>query len=345
MAKISKANITISDIAESAGVSKATVSRVLNSPELVDEKTREKIEKVIKENHYSPSATARNLSKQISSTIGVIVPEISNTFFGELFEGIEEITNKNNLSLLYCSNDDNKEKDFKALDMMRTQRVRGLIYIPAVNYKELGLLKQVQQRLDGLAGPVICVDRSIGLRCDEIYFNDRKAMYEAVKALAVDGHKRIAIINGSKQNVLAEERHNGYIDGLKESGIEVDESIIFRGDYKYSSAYSMTKQMIKLENQPTAVITCNNSISKGFLKAIYETGKSIPDAYMHIGLDKIEMLNLLGIPYNHIERDSYELGKRAVEILINRIAFPETKLQQVVLQAELELQTCRLVKM
>lgn len=339
MEKISKVSITISDIAESAGVSKATVSRVLNTPELVDEKTRDKIEKVMKEYHYTPSATARNLSKQISSTIGVIVPEISNTFFGELFEGIEEITNKNNLSLLYCSNDDNKENDFKALDMMHTQRVRGLIYVPAVNYKELGLLKQVQQKLDGLSGPVICVDRSIGLRCDEIYFNDRKTMREAVKALADSGHKKIAIINGSKQNVLAEERQNGFLDGLEDAGIPVDESLIFRGDYKSSSAYKMTKQMMELKDQPTAVITCNNSLSKGFLKAIYEAGKSIQDDYTHIGLDKIEMLNILSIPYNHIDRDSYELGKRAVEILINRIAFPETKLQHVVIEPELKLQT------
>lgn len=339
MAKITKVSVTISDIAECAGVSKATVSRVLNSPELVDEKTREKIERVMKEKHYTPSATARNLSKQMSSTIGVIVPEISNTFFGELFEGIEEITNKNNLSLLYCSNEDDEQKDFEALDMMRMQRVRGLIYIPAVNYKELGLLKKVQQKLDELSGPVICVDRSVGLRCDEIYFNDRKAMREAVKALVNGGHKKIAIVNGSRENVLAEERQNGFLDGLKDAGIEADESLIFRGDYKSSSAYSLTKQLMKLKDQPTAVITCNNSMSKGFLKAIYEAGKSIPDTYTHIGLDKIEMLNILGIPYNHIERDSYELGKRAVEILINRIAFPESKLQHVVLNPELELQT------
>lgn len=339
MAKTSKISMTISDIAEAAGVSKATVSRVLNSPELVCESTRSKIEKVMKENHYAPSATARNLSKQISSTIGVIVPEISNTFFGELFEGIEEITNKNNLSLLYSSNDDNKEKDFKALEMMQTQRIRGLIYVPAVNYKELGLLKQVQQRLDSIAGPVICVDRSVGLRCDEIYFNDRKAMREAVKALVDSGHRKIAIINGSKENVLAEERQNGFIEGLKDASIAVDETLIFRGDYKPSSAYVLTKQMMELKEQPTAVITCNNSMSKGFLKAVYEAGKSIPDAYTHIGLDKIEMLNILSIPYNHIERDPYELGKRAVEILINRIAFPETKLQHVVIDPELNLQT------
>lgn len=339
MVKIPKISVTISDIAEAAGVSKATVSRVLNSPEVVDEKTREKIEKIMKEYHYTPSATARNLSKQISSTVGVIVPEISNTFFGELFEGIEEVTNKNNLSLLFCSNDDEQEKDFKALDMMRTQRVRGLIYVPAVNYQELGLLKKVQQRLDELSGPVICVDRSIGLRCDEIYFNDRKAMREAVKVLVNAGHTKIAIINGSKQNVLAEERQNGFLDGLKDAGIEMNESFVFRGDYKPSSAYAMTKQMMELEDQPTAVITCNNSMSKGFLKAVYEAKKRIPDAYTHIGLDKIEMLNLLGIPYNHIERDAYELGRRAVEMLINRIAFPETKLQHVVLDAELQLQT------
>ena len=136
-------NITISDIAVKAGVSKATVSRVLNSPEMVEGSTRERIESIMKEYNYTPSATAQNLSKRVSSTVGVIVPEISNSFFGTLFSGIEEITNKNGLSLLYCSNEDNEKKDRMALDLMRTQRVRGVLYVPAANYPAMGKKKKV----------------------------------------------------------------------------------------------------------------------------------------------------------------------------------------------------------
>ena len=142
--KIDK-NITISDIAERAGVSKATVSRVLNSPEIVEEHTRENISRIMKELHYTPSQTARNLSMKSSSTVGVIVPEISNTFFGELFSGVEEVTKRHNLSLLYSGNDNDMDTDYKALDMMKMQRVRGLLYIPAVNYSALGVLDKLQR--------------------------------------------------------------------------------------------------------------------------------------------------------------------------------------------------------
>ena len=94
----------------------------------------------MKELHYTPSQTARNLSMKSSSTVGVIVPEISNTFFGELFSGVEEVTKRHNLSLLYSGNDNDMDTDYKALDMMKMQRVRGLLYIPAVNYSALGVL-------------------------------------------------------------------------------------------------------------------------------------------------------------------------------------------------------------
>ena len=204
---IKEKKVTISDIATKAGVSKATVSRVLNNPEIVDVHTRELIEQIMRDTHYSPSATARNLSTQVSSTIGVIVPEINNTFFGELFSGIEDVINKNNLSLLFCSNDDKLDKDYKSLGLMQTQRVRGLIYIPAINYSACDKTEEVQRKLDRLDCPVVCVDRSIGLKCDEVYFDDRNAMCKAVRALVEQGHDKIAIINGETNNVLAVQRY------------------------------------------------------------------------------------------------------------------------------------------
>ena len=137
--------MTILDIAKRAGVSKATVSRVLNSPDQVKEKTRLKVQKIIEATHYTPSATARNLSKQALSTIGVIVPEIANPFFGDLFSGIEEVLSKNNFSLLYSNNADDIDKDFESLNMMKTQRVMGILYVPAVNYHAIGMIDKVEK--------------------------------------------------------------------------------------------------------------------------------------------------------------------------------------------------------
>ncbi len=331
-------NMTISDIAAKAGVSKATVSRVLNSPEMVEGSTREKIESIMKEYNYTPSATARNLSKQVSSTVGVIVPEISNSFFGTLFSGIEEITNKNGLSLLYCSNEDNEKKDLMALELMKTQRVRGVFYVPAVNYPAMGKKKKIQKELESLGCPVICIDRDIALPFDTIHFDDRKAMKNAVISLAEAGHRRIAVINGnSESSVLASERYDGYLEGLKAVGIEMDEAFVYQGVYKQSYAYLAAKELFQKKEQPTAVITCNNNLGRGYLQAAAECGTA--DLYTHVSLDKIEMLDLLKIPHNYIERDSYELGKKAAELLISRIAFPEKRIQNILMEAPLIRET------
>ncbi len=331
-------NVTISDIASRAGVSKATVSRVLNSPEKVEENTRRKIQQIMKEAHYTPSATARNLSRQISSTIGVIVPEISNTFFGKLFSGLEEVINKNNLSLLYSSNEDDADKDFMALDMMRTQRVRGVLYIPAVNYRELGMLKKLQRRLEILNCPVVCIDRDIGLHLDTIHFADGEAVKNAVLELARAGHEDIAIINGNnKRNVLASERYQGYLEGFRQAKLHLQEQFIFQGEFKKSYAYQITKELLQHRYPPTAVITCNNSLGKGYLQAVYEAGEQ--KKFIHISLDQIEMLDLLGIPHNYIRRDSYEMGKRAAEMLISRLAFPAKTVQNILLEAPIVKET------
>lgn len=331
-------NLTISDIAQKAGVSKTTVSRVMNSPEKVEESTRRKIEQIMKASHYTPSATARNLSKQASSTVGVIVPEIGNAFFGDLFMGIEEIINKNNLSLLYCSNEDNVQKDFEALDMMKTQRVKGVLYVPAMNYPAAGMMGKIQKKLESLGCPVICIDRDIHLHMDTIHFNDRKAVKNAVLSLARSGHQRIAFINGNaEKNIIATERYEGYQEGLKEAGISEDESLVYQGEYQKSYAYLAMKELMEKEIPFTAVLTCNNSLGKGYLQAVHEAGRA--DAFTHISLDKIEMLDLLRIPNNYILRDSYEMGKQAAEMLISRIAFPDKKIQNILLEPSLIKET------
>ncbi len=331
-------NLTISDIARKAGVSKTTVSRVMNSPEKVEEGTRKKIEQIMKEAHYTPSATARNLSKQISSTIGVIVPEIGNAFFGELFKGIEDVINKNDLSLLYCSNEDKAQKDFEALDMMKTQRVKGVLYVPAVNYPAVRMMGKVQKKLEALGCPVVCIDRDISLHMDTIHFDDRKAVKTAVLSLVKAGHHKIAFINGNEEkNILAIERYEGYREGLKEAGISEDERLVYQGEYQQSYGYLAMKELMEKELDFTAVITCNNSLGRGYLQAVHEAGRA--DAFEHISLDKIEMLDLLRIPNNYMLRDSYEMGRQAAEMLISRIAFPDKKIRNILLETSLVKET------
>ena len=168
--------------------------------------------------------------------------------------------------------------------------------------------------------------------------NIRQECYCNENGRLEDTANKIAVINGNHEsNVLASERYKGYLDGLREAGLEIREELIYQGTYKQSYAYLAAKEIFQKQDQPTAVLTCNNSLGKGYLQAVREDGKT--DSYTHVSLDKIEMLDLLGIPHNYIERDSYELGKRAAELLINRIAFPEKRIQNILLEAPLFRET------
>ena len=311
----------------------------MNSPDLVGERTRENVIRIIKELHYTPSQMARNLSMQSSSTIGVIVPEISNSFFGELFSGIEAVINKYNLSLLYAGNDNDIDADYKALDIMRMQRVKGLLYIPAVNYCLLDALDDLQKKLDLMNCPVVCMDRDVGLRCDIVHFDDRSAVRKAVLALAKGGHRKIAIITGEEENILTTQRFKGYLEGLRQANLPYDDRLVFRGSYTRISGYLTTKKLIVNSIQPTAVITCNNLLSKGYIQAVCECNEGKIDMYTHIGLDEIDMMQYLGIPYNCIQRDSYKVGNSAAELLIKRLESSEENYKRVVLDSPLIHQT------
>lgn len=331
-------NITIKDIAKEAQVSKATVSRVLNNSAAVDPDTRDRILNIINKRHYTPSATARNLSKRTSDAIGFVVPEVDNPFFGEILRAVTEIIDKNNLTLICCNTDDDMGKDLKALEMLKEQRVRGLLYTPAVDYSTDAEKKRLAKLLKEIETPVVFLDRRVDLTdFDGVYFDDYNGMYDATKALINAGHTKIAIINASYDRVLARNRGNGYFDALKDMGVTADERYNFIGDYHMTKAYELSKELLAMEDRPTAVITCNNRSTMGFCKALKERKEKMPRDIVCIGLDRIEELDVVGYELNYIERDAKEMGKKAMDLLISRMAFPNKPARDVVLATRLHI--------
>lgn len=334
-----KKDFTINDIAREAGVSKATVSRVLNDTASVKSETKKKIKEIMERRNFSPSATARNLSRQSSDTIGVIVPEVDNPFFGEILRGITEIADSHNLTLICCNSDDNQVKDEKALLMLKEHRVKGLLYTPAVDYESAEQQNVIQKLLADLNVPVVTMDRNLeSLEYDGVFFDDESAMYEATEALIKAGHTRIGIINATLDRVLARTRQRGYERALRDAEIPVESRYIYLGDYRMTTAYKLSKKLLVMEERPTAVLTCNNRTSLGFLKALYECGERPAKDIACIGLDRIEALDVIGNKFNCIERDANQMGKQAIELLMKRIEFPDKPLKQVVLSPVLRIQ-------
>ena len=313
-------NLTIMDIAREAGVSKATVSRVINSSGAVSQKTKERVMEIINANKFSPSATARNLSMGTSSAIGFIVPEIDNPFFGEILRGVTEVTDKNNLTLMCYNTDDDREKDRRALNLVKENRVKGILYTPAADYSDERDRKRLIRTFTDVDG---------------VYFNDYQGIYEATAALIEAGHTKIGMINADLERVLARDRQKGFFDAMKEAGIPVREDYMFAGDYHATKAYHLSRKLLAMEDRPTAVITCNNRTTLGFLKALSERGESVPDDIVCVGLDRIETLELLGHQYNFVERDAMRMGHEAIKLLLNRMEYPERPKMEVVLGTRL----------
>ncbi len=328
--------LTISDIAKKAGVSRTTVSRVLNNSPSVNKATRENVLSIIKANDYSPSAAARSLSKQVSDTIGVIVPEIDNPFFGEMLRGIIEVMDQHGLTMMCCNTDDTITKDLNSLDLMKNHRVRGLIYTPATDYSNSKEKNTLLKVLRSLNIPLVQVDRQVnGIDADQILFRDTEGIYEATKKLIKAGHRKIAIINAHQEQYLARVRQEGFVKAMSEAGLPIKDEYQFFGDFRIAKAYELSQKMLAMPNRPTAVITCNNNTTIGLLKALHERNESIPEDIACIGLDEIKSLNYAGANLNFIQRNAHAMGKKAMEILISRIAFPEKPKQIIYLDTPL----------
>lgn len=330
--------LTIKEVAELAGVSKSTVSRVLNSNDYVSSETRQKIEKIIREHQYKPSAAAVSLSKQESSTIGVVIPEIDNTFFGEVLKGITEIADEKDFSLICCDTQNSGEKELRALGTLEQQRVRGVIITPAMGYVSLEAVEKIKAALSKLNVPVVVVDRDFDYsQWDTVYFQNYESGYIATENLIKAGNRRIGVILGDMQLKIGRERYRGFKDAMIAHNMEILNKDVLKGDFTVDTAYRLTKQMIASGDLPDAMVTTNNLTSIGFIKAMVERGMAIGKDIAVIGIDHIPMLDVLGYHFSYVSRDTEEMGRMAMELLLQRMEKPNSQRNIWVVPCKLEL--------
>lgn len=325
--------VTIKEIADQAGVSKATVSRVLNHRDIVDKKTCEKVEEVMRKNNYYPSRVARNLANQSTNTIGIIIPEIDNGFYGKILRTIVAIADSEGLVPICLDTDNNEQKDMKALSILKDQQVRGVIYAPSVEYGEKNDEIAMQELMKSLEAPIVLLDRKVpSFQYDGVYFENYKATYSCTKIFLEAGHRNIAVIGGSQKIGIARERLRGYIAALTEYRMEVKEQYIFEGDFTAKTSYRLSREMLKMKERPTAVITFNNTSGLGFLQALTESRDSPAVEIEHIGIDEIDAFDYLHFPYNHVVRSRTDMATEAMRLLIRRIKGEESRPEEILIK-------------
>ncbi len=323
---------SLTDVAKKAGVSIATVSRVINNGTNVNEETRAKVLKAVKELKYQPSRVAKRLrSKSLSSNLlGLLIPDIQNPFYVDVLRGVEDVAYDNNYAIIMCNFAQDERKEKMYLDILQQESIDGLIAAPA-HEKDANVIKLLN---DGL--PIVCVDRGlVGKEVDVVVVNNRDGAYQAVDHLVKQGYKRIAYISGQKQIPSSKYREQGYRDALEDGGMVVDLELIKYGDSKHNSGVELCEELLNMKNPPDAIFTGNNLITLGALETIHKRKLKIPEDVAVVGFDDMYWSISLNPPLSAVRQPAYEIGRRACELLIQRISDPARSVIQMTLNTQL----------
>lgn len=324
--------VTIHDIAKEAGVGKSTISRVINGTGYVSAETVEKVRCVMERHNYHPSSAARNLSKQESDTIGLILPEVNNPFFADILKGVSHMVDKCGYTLILCGSDNDPAKDYRALRAMVSQRVKGLIYVPAVDYTDEVAFGKMESMLKSLGCPVVLLDRPIArMNCDCVMTDNFSGAYAATEALIRAGHTRIGVIAGDTQLYIGRERYEGYRMAMEQNGLAVNPEHVIYGQFDKQITYEKVSKLFDGRDMPSAFFISNNLSETGFLTAVYERNLRVPEDVAFVGFDFIPGQDVFNMPYSCLEREVLRLGEQAAQLLFRRFETPGRPPEKIVI--------------
>ncbi|WP_036718509.1 LacI family DNA-binding transcriptional regulator [Paenibacillus harenae] len=309
---------TIKEVAAEAQVSTATVSRVLNNSSKVSEEARQRVSAAIAKLNYEPSAIARSLKQDRTFMIGIIVPDITNPYFMEISKGIEDTVGQNGFQLMFCSSDENTDKEKKLLQLLNEKRVDAVVVATAGGNGS----KIASMSRSGL--PVVLIDRSLekhdGFKqLDLIAEDNAEGAYMLTKRLLEDGHTSLGVVNGPSWVSTGKERYDGVLRAMRESGIE-HLPYVFNGDFSVEGGIRAVRRFWQAKQKPTAIISLNNRMTFGVLIELIRQGLHIPSDVAIASFGEVEAGQLLKNPkLYYIDQQPYDMGKRAGELLLSRM--------------------------
>lgn len=321
---------TNKDVARRAGVSIATVSRVLNDLPNVRPPVRRKVMRAIQELGYQPNRTARQLRVKSSKVLGLIISDIQNPFFTSVVRGIEDEAYKHQFSLVLCNTDEDPAKEKLYADVMRAEGVAGVI-LASTREKNPHIATLLEQNI-----PVVAIDRQVTeRRIDRVVVANRDGAFEAVAHLLALGHRRIGFVGLPAVRTTGREREEGYLDALRAAQVRVRSEWMRRGDGKQEGGYQCASELLALNKPPSALFVANNLMTLGALMAIREKGLKIPNDISIVGFDDMPWTPLLCPPLTTVAQPTYELGSQAAALLLARIADPKRPTTHLLLKPNL----------
>ena len=317
------------DVAKMAGVSTSTVSRVLTRPEVVKKKTRDKVMAVVEALNYKPNLVARQFRRNETKIILVVVPNITEQFFSKILKGIDAVASKNAYKVLLCDTANSVDKEMEYINLLHQKQADGMILLTARIDKEklLDLANQF---------PVVLACEYIDVaKIPTVSINNVSSSREITEYLITLGHKNIAHITGCIEGIVSRDRVEGYKQALALHHINFKEAYVIEGDATIQSGYLQMKKLLNFTNPPTALFAHNDEMAIGAISAVKEQGLKVPDDIAIVGFDDLEISRIVEPQLTTINQPRFEIGKKAMELLLMRIKNETIKNEKLVLEYEL----------
>lgn len=327
--------VKIKDVAEAAGVSTATVSRVLANKPHVRREVHDHVMQIVEKLNYRPNRVAQNLRSNSSKIIALVVADIENPFFQRVSRAVDDAAYEHGYIVMLCNTDENPKKELACLNLLRDENVAGIILSPTQqiikNFKEINALNI----------PMVMIDRHANnLDVDNVLIDNVQSAYNLTSHLIEQGYERIGGVFGA-DSITGKLRHEGFTRALKDNNIKPSSDLVKYTNPREEDGFNTAMKLLEMKNHPDAILTSNSLLAAGVLLAIRESKLKIPDDIAFASFDDTICAQLLEPALTVIEQPTYEIGRTAAELLIKRIQDPTRSNREVVLKTKLIIrQSC-----
>ncbi|WP_300633555.1 LacI family DNA-binding transcriptional regulator [Pseudomonas sp.] len=307
--------VTMDDVASRAGVSTSTVSHVLNGTRKVSPATVQAVQLAIQALGYTPNTLARSLARSSTSTIGVAISALSNHYFSETVHAIETECARHGYMMLFVDTHDDPQQELRVVTALHHRRVDGIVLAPSNGSLALDYLRTNEI-------PAVLVDRMMSEQFDQVGVENSQATQALIAHLIAHGHRRIGFIAGRTGFSTTDERVAGYRAALLAAGLVFDPQLLVNGGSNTEPARQATRQLLSLAAPPTAIMAGNNLMTLGAMHALRDAHIEVPGQMALVGFDDFEWADFFVPRLTLIAQPVQQLGARAVELLLQRMANP-----------------------
>ena len=324
---------TMKDVARHAGVSISTVSYVLNGSGPVGQERRSRVMDAIRVLDYSPNGTARSLKRRSASTIGLVVPELTNPFFAMVAEGVQRAASQRDVLVVLVVPEASEQPEGKHLELLRGQRIDGVVYLSGTGSAPTSVYELAR------TGPVVLVDEQIpGMNLPAVVCDSRKGAREVAAHVLERGHRSVAVIGGPSALWTAQQRLAGYREAFAGGGLQPDAVPVYVGDYRQASGYDLAAKALAAKPTPTALICANDLMACGAMEYCRDMGLRVPEDVSIVGFDDLPFAALLTPGLTSVRQPAHDMGFRAAAELLDLLEGGEAK-DIDVLAAEVQIRS------